>query len=728
MKRILCLILCAVMLCGMMGVSASAEGTLKMNFESVTAKAGQTVQIAVTLENNPGITGFCGTLTYDKNALSYKPSTGFTAKTDKGTWDNTGTRLMWYYDGVLMDEDEEEILDLYDSYTGTDFFVLTFTVKEDAAPGAYAVTVEIDPEYDGFVDKDNVTITDYAIVAGTVTVEAEPVVGGTLKMNFESVTAEAGQTVQIAVTLENNPGITGFCGTLTYDKNALSYKPSTGFTAKTDKGTWDNTGTRLMWYYDGVLMDEDEEEILDLYDSYTGTDFFVLTFTVKEDAAPGAYAVTVEIDPEYDGFVDKDNVTITDYEIVAGTVTVEGAETLADGYYLIGQKGWDVASIDPEQKFETNPENADEFLLETGLAVGDGIKVVKVENGAIAEWYPGGVDNQYVVDAAHAGRKTIYFHPWYADAWNAFGGYIWIDGALTVGAEVYGSSVSLKGDIALNFFLILPEELTDDTGAYVTLNDAKYPISEAKTRDVDGVGTLYQFTIALTAKQMNDKVTLKVFTGEDAAVALYRHSNGEDVTETGYVYSVQDYIQKTLENPESPEKLKALVQAMSDYGSLAQVQFEYNLENLAEVKGDLDSVTLDSVAKYAPKVTEGAATGVTFVGPSLVLKTETALRLYFELAEGEIGDYTFKVGTKMKTPTETADGWMIEIPNISAKDLDKVYTVKVTSGDGTVLTLKVSALSYVYNTLNSETSDAKLVNLVKGVYLYNQAANAYFAG
>ena len=63
MKRILCLILCAVMLCGMMGVSASAEGTLKMNFESVTAKAGETVQMAVTLENNPGITGFSGKLT-----------------------------------------------------------------------------------------------------------------------------------------------------------------------------------------------------------------------------------------------------------------------------------------------------------------------------------------------------------------------------------------------------------------------------------------------------------------------------------------------------------------------------------------------------------------------------------------------------------------------------------------------------------------------------------------
>ena len=554
---------------------------------------------------------------------------------------------------------------------------------------------------------------------------------GTLKMNFESVTAKAGQTVQMAVTLENNPGITGFSGKLTYDKNALSYKASTGFTGKTDKGTWDNTGASLMWYYDGIIWDEDEEEILVYDDSYTGTEFFVLTFTVKEDAAPGAYEVTVEIDPEYDGIVDKDNNTIEDYEIVAGTVTVEGAETLADGYYLIGQKGWTVEDIDPEQKFETNPGNTNEFLLETGLAVGDGIKVVKVENGAITGWYPDGMDNQYVVDEAHSGLKTIYFHPWFDDAWNAFGGYMWIDAALTIRAEVYGSSVSLKGDIALNFYLILPEELTGDAGAYVTLNDAKYLISKAKTRDLEGVGTLYQFTIALHAKQMNDKVTLKVFNGEDAVVPLYRHSNGENLTETGYVYSVQDYIQNTLEKS-SDEKLKALVQAMSDYGSLAQVQFKYNTADAKPVQGDLDSVTADTVKAYEKKLTEGAATGVSFSGGTLVLESTTTIKLYFKLEEGEIEDYTFKVGTKVKTPAETAVGeetlWAIEIPNISAKDLDKTYTVKVTSEAGTVLTLKYSGLGYAYSVLSGNSSEESLVNLVKGLVLYNKAADAYFAG
>ena len=531
---------------------------------------------------------------------------------------------------------------------------------------------------------------------------------GELSFVVSSAEAKPGDEVQITVNIVNNPGIAAAEFTVVYDESVLEW---TAVTQGEYTGIWDaEPGVKVTWFSNSGNWD------------LNGL-FCTLTFKVKEGVT--VEKTEVDLSFEEETVFDWDEVDVP-YTVTKGTITLDVPETLKDGYYLIGQKGWDVASIDPEQKFETNPENTNEFLLETGLAVGDGIKVVKVENGAITEWYPGGVDNQYVVDAAHAGRKTIYFKTTYDNAWSEFGGFIWIAGPLTVGAEVYGSSVSLKGDIALNFFLILPEELTGDTGAYVTLNDAKYPISEAKTRDVEGVGTLHQFTIALTAKQMNDKVTLKVFNGEDAVVPLYRHSNGEDVTETGYVYSVQDYIQKTLENPEADEKLKALVQAMSDYGSLAQVQFEYNLENLAEVKGDLNSVTAKTVAAYAPVVTEGTATGVTFKGPSLVLKTQTALRLYFELEEGVIGDYTFKVGTKTKTPTETAQGWMIEIPNISAKDLDKVYTVKVTSGAGTVLTLKVSALSYVYNTLNSGESET-LKDLVKGVYLYNQAANAYFA-
>ena len=41
------------------------------------------------------------------------------------------------------------------------------------------------------------------------------------------------------------------------------------------------------------------------------------------------------------------------------------------------------------------------------------------------------------------------------------------------------------------------------------------------------------------------------------------------------------------------------------------------------------------------------------------------------------------------------------------------------------MTVKYSALSYAYSVLTSTEASAKLVDLVKGLYLYNEAANAF---
>ena len=101
--------------------------------------------------------------------------------------------------------------------------------------------------------------------------------------------------------------------------------------------------------------------------------------------------------------------------------------TLADGFYLIGQNGWNVAALSADLLFAANPNNEGEYVLTTTLAENDGVKVVKVENDAIVAWYPDGEGNEYKVDAAHAGEKAIYFQETYKEDWAAFGGYIWID-------------------------------------------------------------------------------------------------------------------------------------------------------------------------------------------------------------------------------------------------------------------------------------------------------------
>ena len=100
--------------------------------------------------------------------------------------------------------------------------------------------------------------------------------------------------------------------------------------------------------------------------------------------------------------------------------------TLVNGFYLIGQNGWDVAALSADLLFAANPEAEGEYVLNTTLAEGQSIKVVKVVNDAIVAWYPNGTGNEYTVDAAHAGEnKDIYFQETYKEDWAAFGGHIW---------------------------------------------------------------------------------------------------------------------------------------------------------------------------------------------------------------------------------------------------------------------------------------------------------------
>ena len=137
---------------------------------------------------------------------------------------------------------------------------------------------------------------------------------------------------------------------------------------------------------------------------------------------------------------DKDLYTITSATEVWGDPGVTGewskyaasepvTPTLENGFYLIGKingvEGWTAADLSADRKFTANPENPAEFVVSATLAVGDEIKVVNVVNDAITAWYPAEGGN-YVIDAAHAGEKTIYFQPDYKADWVDFGGYFYI--------------------------------------------------------------------------------------------------------------------------------------------------------------------------------------------------------------------------------------------------------------------------------------------------------------
>jgi len=142
---------------------------------------------------------------------------------------------------------------------------------------------------------------------------------------------------------------------------------------------------------------------------------------------------------------------------------------LADGFYLIGQNGWNIESIEASDLFEKNPEVEGEFLLQTELIEGQGIKVVEVVNDAIVAWYPDGFGNEYVVDANHAADvKTIYFRP---DAQGGEGWYLGLifieendpQGLFGIDAEGKAVKVMMNGQ----FMIIKNGKAYNATGALV---------------------------------------------------------------------------------------------------------------------------------------------------------------------------------------------------------------------------------------------------------------------
>ena len=121
-------------------------------------------------------------------------------------------------------------------------------------------------------------------------------------------------------------------------------------------------------------------------------------------------------------------------QVITNTFMNQSANntSLTDGYYLIGKDGWNASSINYSDKFTDN--GGGEYKLETVLNQGQKVKVVRVQNGNIANWYPDGSGNEHTVSGGNAGPATIYFRPSYKSDWSSYGGYMWISHETSIDA------------------------------------------------------------------------------------------------------------------------------------------------------------------------------------------------------------------------------------------------------------------------------------------------------
>ena len=106
---------------------------------------------------------------------------------------------------------------------------------------------------------------------------------------------------------------------------------------------------------------------------------------------------------------------------------VPATPTLADGFYLVGTfngvDAWNLSDLSADKLF-TATDVEGQYSIDVTLTAGDRFKAIKVENDNLIQWYPEGSDNDYVVDASHAGQKTIYFRP---DFWQEWNGHFYVE-------------------------------------------------------------------------------------------------------------------------------------------------------------------------------------------------------------------------------------------------------------------------------------------------------------
>ena len=270
--------------------------------------------------------------------------------------------------------------------------------------------------------------------------------------------------------------------------------------------------------------------------------------------------------------------------------------------------------------------------------------------------------------------------------------------------EVTSTSLSLDGDIGVNYYVGARGQ--DLAGGYLQVKYANGNIQQVPVPDRNTDGT-YKFQVKIAAKDYATKMKVRLFDKDGNAISK------------AFTYSAASYVKSILSAGAAVygEKLVALATALDDYGKAAENLF-YGESNT--FTADLSTVTTSTLTAHKFSVSGSLPVGVKLSDFSLSLKSTTSLKIYFT-AESLDG-IVCKVGDTEVAPEATgaANEYCIVIENINAKDLDTNYVVSIGGYQLTLNTLSYSLRALEYS------SNASLKTAMQALYLYNQAANAYF--
>jgi len=291
-----------------------------------------------------------------------------------------------------------------------------------------------------------------------------------------------------------------------------------------------------------------------------------------------------------------------------------------------------------------------------------------------------------------------------------------------------GNSLSLDGDIGVNFYLEIPTNLKDNAVVNFLFNGDTftYPVKDETAEKTENGADKYKFTVRTVAKEMADTITLTITdssTGEK--ITLLNNNLQKDYTD-GYQYSVEKYIELAKNEDGFDSELRTLMAAMENYGRFARKFFGHNTDNLHPDYTAINEVNADTVVSFKPvkSADDTLPEGLSYKGSNLTLLDKTTFSHFFVIdSNHSIDDYEFLLDGEVVTPTLTGDGCRITIADVPAAELGSPKVLTVSDGTSTY-SISYSPMSYVWVVLNKERDYAYVC---QALYNYYSAAVTYFA-
>ena len=284
-----------------------------------------------------------------------------------------------------------------------------------------------------------------------------------------------------------------------------------------------------------------------------------------------------------------------------------------------------------------------------------------------------------------------------------------------LGEHLYGYRVSLAGDIGVNFFMKLSDELLNSKTAKMVFTITSLDGTNTRTQEIyvsslehKGEDEFCIFKCSVVAKEMTSTITAQMVDGDQKGKV--------------YTYSVQKYAQYIIANPSKYVGKVEAVKAMLNYGASAQTYFNYNTENLA-------NSILPSNERIIPVISADSITADKLVANdnikpskvSLSLESTVTLRLSFKTADVSGVTFTDDKGNTLTTEI-SGDYTVVLIKGIPVQDLNS--SVTITASDGS--TISYCPLRYcravLANKDNPEITD-DLRTLVTALYIYYVTIN-----